>query len=111
MLVAEAAANPAVLIRRRAHWPEPGSGDAARADHAPRQLDARVANVCARARDQLADLILRYSAEGTGQSGVRRGVAILAFQTASPLGKLVQLVAAEPQCGSNVPRPRAVRDQ
>jgi len=111
MLVTEAAASPPVLIRHRAHRPEAGIGDAAGAEDALGQFDARVADVYARARDQLADLILRCPAESAGQSGVRRPAAGLAFRSAALLDNLVKLLAAESQRGSDVPRPRARRDQ
>ena len=111
MLVTETAANPPILIRHRVHRPEPGLGDAARADDAVGELDTRVADVHARARDQLADLILRCLAETASQSGVRPPVAALAFRPAGLLDNLVKLLAIEPQCGSDVPRPRAFRDQ
>ena len=57
-------------------------GDAAGTDDALDQFDACVADVHARARDQLADLILRCRAETASQSGVRRPGAALAFRPA-----------------------------
>src|SRR5690348_5362504 len=111
MLVTETAANPPMLIRHRMHRPEPGFGDAARADDAVGELDTRVADVHARARNQLADLILRCPAESASQPGLRPAVAALAFRPAALLDNLVKLLAAKPQGGSDVSRPRAFRDQ
>lgn len=58
MLVTETAANRPGLTRHGVHLSEPGVGDAAGAEDALGESDARVADVHARARDQLADLML-----------------------------------------------------
>jgi len=111
MLVTEPAANPAVLIRHRVHLPEPSMGGAAGTDDTLDELDARVADVHAWSRDQLADLILRCPAERASQSDVRGPGAALAFSSAGLLDNLVKLLSVEFQCGSDVPRPRALREQ
>ena len=86
-------------------------GDAAGTDDALDEFDARVADIHARARDQLADLILRFPAETASQSDVRKPVAALAFRPAGLLDNPVKLLGVEPQCGSDVTRARAFRDQ
>jgi hypothetical protein len=111
MLAAEAALRQAVLLRYGVHWPEPGSSGAARANHALGKPDARVADVAARARDQLADLVLRLAAERASQVDARGAHPVLAARTASSLDQLIKLLVAEPQRGSDVLRPRAAYDQ
>src|SRR6266568_4979444 len=62
-LPAEAASRLSVLLRHGQHRPKLGGGGAAGAEHALSHLDARLADIDARYRDQLADLGLRPAAE------------------------------------------------
>ena len=98
-LGAKTAPSPAVLLRRGVYPPGRGTGGGAGTDHAPGQRDARLADVHARARYQLADLALRSTAECTGQPGARR----LPTARATSPGNLVKLLIAEPQPGCDVP--------
>jgi len=111
MLAAEAALRQSVLLRHGMHRPEPGVSGAARANHALGKPDARLADVAAWARDQLANLVLRSAAERADEVDARDTLPVLAARTACRLDHLIELLIAEPQRGSDALRPRAAYDQ
>jgi hypothetical protein len=98
-----------VMLWHRVHRSESGIGGSARVDHAYGQLDTCVTDVRARACNQLAELMLRSSAECAGQDGTWRTSAALA-NTAS-LDDLMNLLLAEPQRGGDAHRLRAAQDE
>src|SRR6516164_10465459 len=102
MLAAEAAPCLFVLLRYRMHRPEPGANGGAGAGHDFGEHDARLADVAAWARDQLADLMLQSAAERAGQVDAQRACPVLAASPAGHLDHLVKLLVAEPQRGGDV---------
>src|SRR5215471_12050470 len=111
MLAAEAAPCPFVLLRHGMHRPKPGAHRVAAAGHAFDEPDARLTDVAAGARDQLAHLMLGPAAERAGQNVLQRARLVLATRTAGTLDHLIKLLLAEPKRGSDIPGPRAVHDQ
>src|SRR6516162_6223314 len=111
VLAAEAAPCPFVLRRYGMHRPKPGARRVAATGHAFGELDARLTDVAAGARNQLADLMLGPAAERAGQLVTQHDRLVLAIRTAGPLNQLIELLVAEPERGCDIPGPRAVHDQ
>jgi esterase/lipase superfamily enzyme len=114
VLAAEAAPQAEHVLRHGLHRAERGAGRLTGADHGLSQRDAPVADVHARAGDQLADLLLRLHAEralqprlgqaAAGASGPAAGAAGLLDDLVHPLvaqaqgrGDLAQRRAAQVQ--------------